>query len=127
MGPGVGWPKPSQTICWPYKKIYHVSLAFCPQRDVVAAGSYDGFVRLWTADGVPLGEFRASGRAVQSLVWSKDGRYIFTGDAGGSVRRWVATWTGLMTLGARAIAPILSQLSEIDQSRARELVRSYNH
>lgn len=77
--------------------------AFSPDGKTVAAGRADGVVRLWSvpvAADAPGRELRGHQGAVESLAFSRDGRWLVTGGADKQAMLW--------DLAARASAKVLS-------------------
>lgn len=65
------------------------SLAFSPGGRALAAGLYDGTVRVWsTAPGEGLVVLRGHGAPVTSIAYLPDGRTLVTGSIDGTVRLW---------------------------------------
>ncbi|GAB4204032.1 MAG: hypothetical protein OHK0022_28770 [Roseiflexaceae bacterium] len=63
-------------------------LAFSPDGAAVAAGSDDGFIRVWrTADGAPLHTFRYTSD-VEGLVFDTDGQTLISANNDDSIRLW---------------------------------------
>src|SRR5690606_37045600 len=76
------------------------ALAFSPDGRTLAAGSFDGLVRLWRVDGpgttstaLPALDSGDDG-PVQSLTFSPDGRTLVAGTGTGTVRLWSISATG---------------------------------
>ena len=73
-----------------------LSVAFSPQRHMLAGGSDDGIITLWGVahpeEAWPLGLRNIGGGAsVYSLVFSPDGHTLASGHFGGTIRLWDVT------------------------------------
>jgi hypothetical protein len=65
------------------------ALAFGPRGRLLAAGSSDGMLRLWSvADRKLLHQVRAGRVAVTALVFAHDGRLLVSGDEAGGLWLW---------------------------------------
>jgi WD40 repeat protein len=77
-------------------------LAFAPDSATLAAGCFDGVIRLWDArTGEPLRELADHTAAVYALAFSRDGRHLASGSFDRTVRLWelvsgqvITTWKG---------------------------------
>src|SRR5205823_2929677 len=69
------------------------ALAFCPDSCSLASASADGFGRIWDLSGKkPNREIVCRGHtgAVLAVIWSHDGRTVFTAGHDGTIRQWDA-------------------------------------
>jgi WD40 repeat protein len=80
----------------------YLCVAFSPDGKRVAAGNYDGFVKIWDVDGkkelqeLKLGEEYA----VWSLAYNADGSRLATGSYGGIVKLWDPAGKDVRTIKA---------------------------
>ena len=76
------------------------SVAFSPNQNIIASGSYDKTIRLWDAvSGAYLKTLEGHLEPVQSVVFSPDGTYIASGSDDKTIRLWNAvSGTHLKTL-----------------------------
>ncbi len=58
------------------------------QHRTLASGSLDRTIRLWSADGRPLGVLTGHTDSVRSLAWSPDGRTLASGSLDTTIRLW---------------------------------------
>jgi WD40 repeat protein len=64
-------------------------IAFTPDGHTIAAGHYDGLLRLWdTATGKERAAFPSDGDVMWGIDVSRDGRHAVTGSSNGTVRVW---------------------------------------
>jgi serine/threonine protein kinase/WD40 repeat protein len=65
------------------------TVACSPRSGILAAGGWDGVVRLWdAARGEKLHELHGHGRAVHCLAFSADGSRLASGSLDGSIKVW---------------------------------------
>ncbi|KAG2747519.1 WD40 repeat-like protein, partial [Suillus brevipes Sb2] len=64
------------------------TIKYSPQGDKFASGGSDDIIRVWSKDGKLLIEIKGHDSTVNSLCWSKDGAYIFTGSVDRTIRKW---------------------------------------
>jgi WD40 repeat protein len=66
-----------------------VSLAYSPDGELIATGSFDGGLQLWRAeDGELLASFPAHFLPVTGLAFSPDGQLLASGSEDGSILIW---------------------------------------
>ncbi|KAJ8597823.1 WD40 repeat-like protein [Rhizopogon salebrosus TDB-379] len=61
---------------------------YSPRGDKCASCGSDSVIRVWSKDGKLLIEIKGHGNSVNSLCWSKDGAYIFSGSGDMTIRKW---------------------------------------
>ena len=64
------------------------TIRYSPQSDKFATGGYAGKIRVWSMDSKLLIEIKGHDDWVNSLCWSKDGAYIFSGSSDRTIRKW---------------------------------------
>jgi WD40 repeat protein len=70
------------------------ALAWAPNGEYIASGSWDHTVQVWNArTGVTLFTYRRHSNTVDALAWSPNGRYIASGSWDHTVQVWVAPTT----------------------------------
>lgn len=71
----------------------------------LAIGHEDGSVRLWDAQspGEPKGVLCGHEHAVRAMAFGPDGRWLYTGSADGTVRRWHVPEDDLIELACRKV------------------------
>jgi WD40 repeat protein/serine/threonine protein kinase len=95
-------------------------LAFSTDGQVLAAGSADGRVLLWgVADAELIMELPQHPGSVRGLCFSADGRTLYTADATGTVRRWIADPSAAIAT-ARELLP--REFSDFERARYAELL-----
>ncbi|KAJ8596424.1 WD40 repeat-like protein, partial [Rhizopogon salebrosus TDB-379] len=64
------------------------AVKYSPRGDKFASGGYDNMIWVWSKYGKLLIEIKGHDDWVNSLCWSKDGAYIFSGSADMTIRKW---------------------------------------
>ena len=64
------------------------AIKYSPQSDKIATGGQDSKIHIWSKDGKLLIEIKGHHDWVNSLCWSKDGAYIFSGSGDRTIRKW---------------------------------------
>jgi len=64
------------------------AIKYSPQSDKIASSGHDSVIRVWSNDGKLLIEIKGHDSWVNSVCWSKDGAYIFSGSADHTIRKW---------------------------------------
>jgi WD40 repeat protein len=74
---------------WGQKRIYTQSLSLSPDGLFVASESGDNIVRVWDiATGQLVRKLEGSGSGLNSVVWSRDSKYIVSGTSVRGVHVW---------------------------------------
>lgn len=66
----------------------------------IASASYDGTVRIWSADGVPEKVLKGHTREVNGVAWSKSGNRLASVGNDGTLRIWSADGSALQVIQA---------------------------
>ena len=76
------------------------SIAFSPNADTLASGSYDGTVKLWTVSAEPeIRPLNGHSHSVYAVAFSPDGKMLASGSSDNSVKFWdVSTGQAVATL-----------------------------
>lgn len=69
------------------------SIAWSPDGKVIASSSWDGTVRLWGSDGVPLYRLEGHTGRVHAVTWSPDGLQLASAGLDRTIRLWGADGT----------------------------------
>jgi WD40 repeat protein len=64
------------------------AIKYSPRGDKFASCGYDGVIRVWSKAGEMLIEIKGHDNSVNSLCWSKNGAYIFSGSGDYTIRKW---------------------------------------
>ncbi|KAJ8591900.1 WD40 repeat-like protein, partial [Rhizopogon salebrosus TDB-379] len=67
---------------------YVNAVQYSPRGDKFASCGFDDVIRVWSKDGKLLIEIKGHKSWVNSLCWSKDGAYIFSGSGDMTIRKW---------------------------------------
>jgi WD40 repeat protein len=68
----------------------------------IASASFDGTVRIWSAEGVPENVLKGHTGQVNSVAWTKDGARLASAGSDGTVRIWNAEGSAGRTLNVSA-------------------------
>ena len=78
---------------------YVDTVAWSPNGQFIASGSWDGTVKVWDAHtGAIVTIYKGHTDVVSSLAWSPDGKYIASGSWDGTVRVWDAFTGSLLSI-----------------------------
>ena len=92
--------QPPGTTIFTYKghSDYVDAVAWSPNNQFIASGSWDGTVQVWDAHtGAIITTYKGHTDVVSALAWSPDGNYIASGSWDGTVRVWDAFSGSLLT------------------------------
>ncbi|GAA6618595.1 eIF2A-related protein [Scytonema sp. NUACC26] len=73
------------------------SINFSPDGKMLASGSWDGTIKLWSLEGKELRTLK-HGRAVFNVAWSPDGKILASGSRDGTIKLWSKDGKELRTL-----------------------------
>jgi WD40 repeat protein len=76
------------------------SLDWNRTNDRIASASFDGTVRLWSAEGVPEKVLTGHSGEVNAVMWSRDGKRIASAGSDGTLRIWKADGASLAVIAA---------------------------
>jgi WD40 repeat protein len=64
------------------------SISFSPDGKMLASGSKDKTISLWSIDGKKIAKLRGHGASVTSVSFSRDGKMLASGSEDNTVRLW---------------------------------------
>lgn len=77
---------------------YVFSVAWTPDGKMLASGSEDADIRLWSASGQSLAVLGGHTEGVRGLAWSPDGKVLASASKDTTARLWNAAGKELATL-----------------------------
>jgi WD40 repeat protein len=93
------------------------AVKYSPRGDKSASGGDDSIIRVWSKDGKLLIEIKGHDYSINSLCWSKDGAYIFSGSRDMTVRKWQSIdaesslfFAAILTVSTPSVCPPMNAI-----------------
>ncbi|MBD1884418.1 AAA-like domain-containing protein [Microcoleus vaginatus] len=89
---------PQRKIKWQAHKGAVTSVAFSPNRHILATAGIDGRVRMWNFSGQKIAEWRALQQSVNMVTFSPNGNFLATAGRDSTVKIWNLSGKNISTL-----------------------------